>query len=64
MHYLHPLNGVRGGVGSVDEAGVLHVLCEALQEAEWLIKDHWHRDLGELLKTKKQTFEEIITDRK
>lgn len=48
----------------MDEAGVLHVLCEALQEAEWLIKDHWHRDLGELLKTKKQTFEEIITDRK
>lgn len=44
----------------MDEAGVLHVLCEALQEAERLVKDHWHRYLGELLK---KTFEEIITNR-
>lgn len=48
--HLHPLNRVRGGVGLVNEVSVLHVLCEALQEAERLVENHWHCNLGELLK--------------
>lgn len=48
--YLHPLDGVRAGVGLMQEECVLHVLRQALQEAERLIEDHRHRDLGELLK--------------
>ncbi len=33
----------------MDEVSVLHVLCETLQEAERLVENHWHCNLGELL---------------
>lgn len=48
-NYLHPLHGVRGGVGLMDEVSVLHVLRQTLQEAEWLVENHWHCNFGELL---------------
>lgn len=47
--HLHPLDGVRGGVGPVDEMRVLHVLRQPLQEAQRLVKYHRHGDLGQLL---------------
>lgn len=34
----------------MDEVRVLHVFCQTLQEAERLIENHWHCNLGELLK--------------
>ena len=33
----------------MDEVGVFHVFCQTLQEAQGLIEDHWHCNLGELL---------------
>lgn len=47
--YLHPLNGVGTGVGLMHEERVLHVLRQTLQEAERLVEDHRHCNLGELL---------------
>lgn len=49
MRHLHPLDGVRGGVGPVDEMRVLHVLRQPLQEAQRFVKYHRHGDLGQLL---------------
>lgn len=48
--YLHSLDGVSGVISLLDEISVLHVLCESLQEAEWLIEDDRHGDLRQLLK--------------
>lgn len=49
MRHLHPLNGVRGRVGPVDEVRVLHVLRQPLQETQRFVKYHRHGDLGQLL---------------
>lgn len=46
----------------MDEGGVLHVLCEALQEAERLIKNYWHCNLRELLK--RHLMKSLATERK
>lgn len=59
---LHPLCGVGEGVGAVEEGGVLHVLGEALQEAEWLVENYRHCDLGQLLR--KTFYHGIMTGRR
>lgn len=41
---------------------MLHVLGEALQEAEWLVENNWHCDLGQLLR--KTFYYEIMTGRR
>lgn len=48
---LHALYGVRQRAGSVDEVSVFHVFCDSLQEAQRLVEDDGHRDLGKFLKS-------------
>lgn len=43
--YLHPFHRVAGGVGLVDELGVLHVFSQPLEETQRLIEDDWHGNL-------------------
>lgn len=43
--HLHPLDGVCGRVGLVDEMRVLHVLRQPLQETQRFVKYHRHGDL-------------------
>lgn len=52
--HLHSLNGVSGVISLLYEISVLHVLCESLQEAEWLIEDDRHGDLRQFLKRQRQ----------
>lgn len=47
--HLHPLHGVAGGVGLVDEFGVLHVFGQPLEETQRLVEDYGHGDLRQLL---------------
>jgi len=51
--YLHPLHRVGGGVGLLQEVGVLHVLGQPLQEAQGLVEHHRHGDLRQLLENKR-----------
>lgn len=47
--HLHPLSGAGKRAGFVDEVRVLHVLREALQEAQGLVEYNRHCDLRQLL---------------
>lgn len=47
--HLHSLGGAGKRAGFVDEVRVLHVLCEALQEAQGLVEYNGHCDLRQLL---------------
>lgn len=51
--YLHPFHRIGEWTGLVDEVCMLHVFGESLQEAQRLIKYHWHGDLGQFLFHKK-----------
>ncbi len=44
----------------MDEVSVLHVLCETLQEAERLVENHWHCNLGELLEKHGEEFRDRV----
>jgi hypothetical protein len=47
--HLHPLQGLKLTRGSVDEAHMLHVLCDPLQETQGLVEGDRHGYLGQLL---------------
>lgn len=47
--HLHPLQRLRQAAGPVQQVHVLHVLREALQEAQRLVEGDGHGDLGQLL---------------